>query len=148
MSSGKAACVAHMEASVSVLSFFTGTLPIFALEFFAIALAIFEWKDRLTNSCITLYTDNTAAFGAILNAGSPCDAVASVTMRLWSLIAQCRINLRLALVSSTLNIADLPTRRKVSTIETEETGAFLEFTSAFRYFCESTELPQRPNSDD
>ena len=98
------------------------------------ALAIFEWEDLLRGACVTLYTDNTAAFGAILNAGSHSASVSMVTMRLWQLIAHLSTQLWFALVASPLNIADLPTRMKSSPWEADVTSEFEAFTQACEFF--------------
>ena len=78
----KASAIAHGSVPEEASAFFAHALPIAALEFFAIALSIFEWKEQSEGECVTLYTDNTAAFGAILHAGSQCGASSTVTMRL------------------------------------------------------------------
>ena len=106
--------MAPLVVPAHVLRFFGDTLPIFALEFSAIALALFEWKFRTQCATIALYTDNTGAFGAVLNTGSSEVSVSRETTRLWYLIDQFQISLWLEPVAPNLNIADLPTRDKPS----------------------------------
>ena len=126
--------IAHQPAPQEVFTFFKDTLPIFALEFYTIALAIFEWRELLRGACVTLYTDNTAAFGAVLNAGSQSASVSRVTMRLWQLVAHLSTQLWLAPVASPLNIADLPTRMKSSPWKAEITGEFDNSPQAGEFF--------------
>ena len=106
--------MAPLVVPAHVLRFFGDTLPIFALEFSAIALSLFEWKFRTQCATIALYTDNTGAFGAVLNTGSSEVSVSRETTRLWYLIDQFQISLWLEPVAPNLNIADLPTRDKPS----------------------------------
>ena len=129
--------VSHVASCVfpaHMLEFFIDTLPIFALEFFVIALAVFEWKDILRGATATLYTDNTGAFGAVLNTGSSAHSVSSITMCLWYLIAQIDLSLWLEAVSSPLNIADLPTRDKPSPFRSVKTTNFTLINEAFLFY--------------
>ena len=124
---------AACEFPSHMLKFSADTLPIFALEFFVIALAIFEWKDILRHSTTTLYTDNTGAFGAVLNTGSSAHSVSSITMRLRYLIAQIDLSLWLEPVAPPLNIADLPTRDRPSPFRAITTSEFSLINEAFSF---------------
>ena len=130
----KAKCVASREAPRELLNFSSDTLPNFALGFFVIVLAVFEWRSILEDATTTLHTDNTSAFGAILNTGSTSNAISSVTMRLWYLIDQLKMWVWLGPVSSPLNIADLPTRDQVWPFPTERQTSFLSFDESYRVF--------------
>ena len=133
-SNGKAAAMASLEVPAKVLAYFSDTLPIFALEFFAITLAVFEWETLIRDCSTTLYTDNTGAFGAVLNTGSTSRSVSNVTMRLWYMIAQFSIRIWFEPVSSPLNIADLPTRDKPSPFAIDSISSFSLFEEAFTFF--------------
>ena len=134
MARGTAQCIASCEIPDCVLEFSQDTLPIFALEFYAIALAIFERKDILRNATTALYTDNTGAFGAVLSTGSSSASVSMVTMRLWYLVDQFYISAWLEAVPSDLNIADLPTRCKLPPIKGNAYSNFTSFAEAFAFF--------------
>ena len=135
---GSVFAMASCEAPAYILRFFGDTLPIFALEFFVIALAIFEWKDILRYAAVTAYTDNTGAFGAVLNTGSSAASVSAVTMRLWYLIAHFQIWLWLEPVASPLNIADLPTRGKPSPFPVRSNTGFKSLEEAFFFFTQTS----------
>ena len=129
-----ALAMASLVVPAYVLKFFADALPIFALEFFAIVLALFEWKTLIQGATTTLYTDDTGAFGAVLNTGSSAVSVSRVTMRLWYLLAQFRIWLWLEPVASHLNIADLPTRGKPSPFKVNAMTGFSLLEDAFAFF--------------
>ena len=123
-----------------ILKFFGDALPIFALGFFVIALAIYEWESIICDKTATLYTDKTGAFGAVLDTGSTATSVDSVDMRLWYLIAQFRISLWLVPVSTDLDIADFPTRDKAPPFASESYSKFsllqeaLSFARRYRWY--------------
>lgn len=128
--------MAPLVVPARVLRFFGDTLPIFEIEFFAIVLSIFGRQSLTQGATTTLYTDNTGAFGAVLNTGSSEVSVSMVTMRLWYRLAQFQIWLWLEPVASDLNIADLPTRGKPSPSPIQSVTNFSLFAEAFAFFAQ------------
>ena len=91
LDTGNVLHVAQDTVPANILEYFADTLPIFALEFFVIISAVFQWRHILQGESITLFTDSTAAFGAILNAGSDSHSVSAPSLRFWFLIDQFSI---------------------------------------------------------
>ena len=129
-----ATCIAACVGPDYMLKFIGDTLPIFAMGFFIIALAIYEWESVICDKTATLYTEKTGAFGAVLNTGSTATSVDSVDMRLWYLIAQFWISLWLGPVSTDLNIADFPTRDKSPPFASVSYPKFSLLQEAFSFF--------------
>ena len=114
ISSGTVLHDARDTTSPKILEFPLDALPICALGFF-IAPAVSQRIEIFRDKCATLYTDNATSFGDILSAGSSSASVSSITLRFWFLVDQFPNRLRMGRVSSTANVADLPTSDKEPT---------------------------------
>ena len=109
---------------------FHRTNRIYGLEILALLAFIYMLRFVLKGSCVNCYLYNNNALASLIKGDSNTTIIAAMVAAFWRALQKFNIDIFLGRVSSKLNIADHPTRRKEDL--PYGCGILTEFNELFR----------------
>jgi hypothetical protein len=87
------------------------------LETVAVILGVTTFQQVLQNTVLTAFNDNMVSLFSIIKGSSRCPEINIIVSKLWMTMAELQVNFPCIQITSDSNVADGPSRNRVTTVD-------------------------------